>query len=400
MKKIIPGSKHTAVLKVINITEEGRFGGPQKRITEVAEGLRKHDIETIVICPTENSERFQNLLKEKKIKFYACSLHRLTKDTKHLLKFLFYFLSELMTIIKIIRKEKPAVVHCNGSWQIKGVIAAKLTRTRCVWHMNDTHFTGLVMKLYKITASIFGDFFLGASKRALHYYQPKIKATDKNIIQAPIRTVDFDPASTMPSPEMNKEEGIKILTVGHLNTIKGYDTLIPAVAQLNKLTDKKVSFYVVGKMLDNLKEFTEKLLAEKEALNITNLHFLGERRDIKELLAAADIYVCPSDYEASPISVWEALAMAKPVVSTDVGDVVEVFESNNCGLVVPTKDPKALAEAIVVLVNDAEKRKLLGKNARQTAVDFFDIEVCVTKHAQLYQDLADVKIKNETRVVI
>ncbi|MFK8102549.1 MAG: glycosyltransferase [Saprospiraceae bacterium] len=389
-----------SALKVINITEEGRFGGPQKRITEVAEGLKTYDIETVVICPKENAERFQGLLKAQGIKFYALSLHRLTKNPTELFKFIFYFFFELFAIIKVIRKEKPNLVHCNGAWQIKGVIAAKLTGTRCVWHMNDTHFTGLVMALYKVTAKLFGDFFLGASERALHYYQPNIKATDKNIIQAPIRTVDFNPAITAASPTIDRKGSINILTVGHLNTIKGYDTLIPAIGILNQLTDKKVNFYVVGKMLDNLKEFTQNLLDEQKTLGIKNLHFLGERRDVKELLAASDIYVCPSDYEASPISVWEALAMAKPTVSTDVGDVAEIFAQHHCGLVVPTKNPEALAKAILILVDDAAQRKTLGENARRTAIDFFDIEVCVRKHAQLYQDLAGITIKNGTGVSI
>lgn len=376
-------------IKVINITEEGRYGGPQKRICEVASRLKHLGVETYVIFPDTDSERFTEQLKDNGIHHYPLKITRLSNSKCGMINYLLSFIPEVFRIRKKIKQLNPDVVHCNGAYQVKGVIASKLAGVTSVWHMNDTQFTGIVMTLFKMVSSLFGDQYIGASKKALHHYKPNIEATTDNIIQAPIDTEGFDPNTIKASPLLEKSKKIKIITVGNINKIKGYDTLIKAVHIINSQYGgkSKIEFYVAGMFLDNLKEYTEGLMHEKEKLQLDNLFFLGGRRDVDELLSSADIYVCPSDFEASPISVWEAMSMGLPIVATDVGDVWEIFSIRESGYVVPTKDANAMAEKINELCMSKKSRVELGAKARETALDTLDLNICVKKHAKLYRDL-------------
>ena len=83
--------------------------------------------------------------------------------------------------------------------------------------------------------------------------------------------------------------------------------------------------------LENQRPHYEKLQALAAALHVENLLFLGARQDVPALMRHADIFVCTSKHESGPTVVCEALSMTKPVLSTDVGDVRELFEEHRVG---------------------------------------------------------------------
>jgi glycosyltransferase involved in cell wall biosynthesis len=115
------------------------------------------------------------------------------------------------------------------------------------------------------------------------------------------------------------------------------------------------------------------------------LYFYGPSDNVPSVLKAADIYVCSSIAEASPISVWEAISMAKSTVTTNVGDVALFIREGESGFVVPVKNAKALAVKVSLLIDDDSLRFSFGERARQIAVDCLDIEICVKKHEELYR---------------
>ncbi len=105
---------------------------------------------------------------------------------------------------------------------------------------------------------------------------------------------------------------------------------------------------------------------EHDAQRLSGVRFLGNRPDVADLLAAADLTVLTSDWEGMPIAVLESLAAGKPVVATDVDGVGEAL-SGGGGLVVPRRDPEATAEALRALLFDPAQREAEGA-AGQAAV--------------------------------
>ena len=126
------------MLKVANVTEEGRYGGPQRWISALSGRLKDFGFDLIVIFSSLNSDRFYEELNLQGISTKQIPLHRLTKDKRHLIKFVLLFIPETISLYKLFKKEGVDIVHCNNSWQFKGVIAGRLAGKKVVWHLHET----------------------------------------------------------------------------------------------------------------------------------------------------------------------------------------------------------------------------------------------------------------------
>ncbi len=111
------------------------------------------------------------------------------------------------------------------------------------------------------------------------------------------------------------------------------------------------------------------------------------REDVPEILASLDVFALSSLREGVPQGVTQALAMERPVVATDVGGVPELVKDNETGLLVPPADSKALARAILELLEDRKKAERLGKNGRRLVEEKFSQETMIEKVETLYQEL-------------
>jgi glycosyltransferase involved in cell wall biosynthesis len=367
---------------------EGRFGGPQARIIAVAKELKHDGIETVAVFPKNNSDFFYRKLTENNVQARRLSLHRLTKQKPHLVKFIAFFVPELFYLYQLFKKEQVDIVHCNGAWQVKGIIAGKLAGAKVVWHLNDTGMPFFIKIMFKFLALNFCDGFIPAGARVKDYYLSDRRFLRKPVmeIQAPVDTSVFDPQKVSPHQEIGCLEGIKIVTVGNINPLKGIEYLIKMASILNGQYNN-LNFFVVGSHLANQNEYLERLLRLIKYFKPKNVHFHGSSDSVPSVLRASDIYVCSSISEASPISVWEAMAMAKPIVSTDVGDVARFIKNGETGFVVPTRDAAALAEKVGQLIEDEKLRKSFGAKARDVAIRSLDISICAKKHAEFYGEI-------------
>jgi len=97
--------------------------------------------------------------------------------------------------------------------------------------------------------------------------------------------------------------------------------------------------------------------------------------------------VFPTRYEGSPKALLEAMACGLPVVATAAPGVVEIVEHNGNGLLADDGSPEALRAAIEEVVRDGALRWTLGVAARQTVVDFFDMNALIEKEVAIYEEL-------------
>lgn len=125
-----------------------------------------------------------------------------------------------------------------------------------------------------------------------------------------------------------------------------------------------------------------------EALGLTSrLHVLGQREDIADVLAAFDVACLASDYEGMPLSLMEYMAAGKPIVSTGVGGVVEMIEHGVEGLLVPRREPDALAEALETVLTNRGLAESLGRAAQARQRRDFSLEAVVARVEDLYDEL-------------
>jgi glycosyltransferase involved in cell wall biosynthesis len=121
------------------------------------------------------------------------------------------------------------------------------------------------------------------------------------------------------------------------------------------------------------------------------INFLGHRDDIPDLLAALDIFVLPSHSEGISRSLLEAMAARLPVVVSDVGGSPEVVQSEINGLIVPVKDPAALAQALLRLLSDPALSERLGLAASQRVAANFSLDRVGQELNDIYLDLVHQK---------
>ncbi len=169
-----------------------------------------------------------------------------------------------------------------------------------------------------------------------------------------------------------------LLSVGRLNPQKNHALLLTAFAEAG-LAAAGARLLVAG-----TGDLHDALVAQAQALGIDGaVRFLGVRRDVPALLAAADLFVLSSRYEGNPLVVMEAMAAGRAVVATAVGCVPELVGPET-GRLVPAEDPAALAQALGALAGDLRATAALGAAAAQTARDRFDVSVMARQYLSLY----------------
>ena len=117
--------------------------------------------------------------------------------------------------------------------------------------------------------------------------------------------------------------------------------------------------------------------------------FTGFRSNIKEILSAINILVIPSLLEAFPMIILEAMAMAmaKPIIATNIDGITEQITDGVNGILVPPKDPSALANAVMRVLNDKEFARTMGLAARKKVQQEFSVEKMITETEKVYLSL-------------
>ncbi|MFI5396485.1 MAG: glycosyltransferase [Candidatus Binatia bacterium] len=118
-----------------------------------------------------------------------------------------------------------------------------------------------------------------------------------------------------------------------------------------------------------------------------DLHLLGRRSDMPEVLSAFDLFVLSSHDEGMSNAILEAMAMEKPVVATDVGGTGEVVRHGHSGLLVPPKDPEALAAAISEVLAQPMRAREMGRLGRRIVQEEFSAQAMVRQMERLYLEL-------------
>jgi glycosyltransferase involved in cell wall biosynthesis len=185
----------------------------------------------------------------------------------------------------------------------------------------------------------------------------------------------LEPAK-FPSFETKAGQTGQVLSVGRLVPFKGFDVLIDACAELTRHgADFQCEIIGEGELRDEL----QGRAAERE---LTNVRFAGEQshNQVLAALANCDVFVLASRIDERgasdifPTVIAEAMACGKPVVSTTVAGIPELVAQNETGLLVPPNDSRALADALVRLIEDDELRQRFGRAGRARIEEHFTIE--------------------------
>jgi len=298
----------------------------------------------------------------------------------------------VLRLARLVRRWKPDVMH---SWLLSGALWGRMggmlggCPAMVAAFRND--------KLLRFPGSKWIDRFfarhtqfgIANSKRVQRLMLDYLDWPESRIVQIGngLDTDVFSPKN--PDPELRKRLGLpengRIVTmVGRFAKQKNW----PMFARLAKIvTDARpnVCFVTVGRMEDPDSVYEEvKDLVDKAALGPDQIRFLGQRRDVNEILAQSDLFVLTSDYEGMPNAVLEAMGCALPIIATRISGTEEIVMDDKTGFLVEPDDAEGMAERVLYCLDKPEEAEAIGGQAREYVVENFSFERMAQEHRKIY----------------
>ncbi|MFD3000872.1 glycosyltransferase family 4 protein [Pontibacter toksunensis] len=318
------------------------------------------------------------------------------------------FLSNSREIAAIIEEYKPTVVH---STLIRSNLRVRLAKmfasfyhveslVNCTYdpiRLKDPRVSKIGFYLYKyidyFSRSEGVDHSIAITHEVEKHYERQLGVPGERL-SVIYRGRDENPylgSSTVSRMKFSAELGINhhkvvLIHVGRQEFQKGHLYLLQALQKIyveNATAWNKLAVVFCGRR-GNASPDIDAFLEKHPALR-SDIHWLGHRHDVPELLAASDVFVFPSLYEGLGGSLIEAQAAALPVVCSDIPVFHEVVNVNGNALMFPVADAVALANRLLTLINDADLRKSMSESSLENFKQKFTLDKINREMLEFYK---------------
>ncbi|MBF0122319.1 MAG: glycosyltransferase family 4 protein [Candidatus Omnitrophica bacterium] len=292
------------------------------------------------------------------------------------------FLS-LPKLLRLVKDEKIDIIHAHT--RSTQVCAAMLSRLAGIPVVSTCH--GFFKPHWgRRTFPLWGKAVIAISPQvATHLTKDLcVEKKDVTVVANGIDLDNFHPEDLLKKADHRRRwdlsDGPVIGIVARLSDVKGHCYLIDAMTDVLKIFPKVQCLIVgVGPEEKRLKEQVRSKGLEQSVC------FLNVVNKTSELVPLLDIFILPSLQEGLGLSAMEAGACGVPVIASRVGGIPEVVVDGETGILVPSRDSKALADAIIRLLGDPAKMLVLGQRARQVVAERFSSDRMVERTIEVYQ---------------
>jgi glycosyltransferase involved in cell wall biosynthesis len=376
---------------------ESTIAGVRTHVQNLATGLDRHRFQVVVACPLRRQQsfgddQFVSYLTRAGISVVPVAMRR-TID-------LAGDLAALRQLIGLMRRERFDLIHLHSSKAgFLGRLAARsVAGTPVVYSPHGLFFLADHTRAKR-------RFYLALEQFAAHLCDrviatsPSERATIiEHRIAPPHKVVCIEygiAVDQLPSAaecaERRRALGMPldaplIGTVARIAAQKNPQLFVDAAARvLQQLPDAHMIWCGDG-------ELRAEAEARAQANGIADhCHFLGHREDAAAVLATFDLFWLTSDYESFGMATAEAMALERPVVATDVVGTRDVVVSGYTGVLVPPRNPRALADATLALLHDRDYARALGRHGRARAIERYTIERMIRETTQLYDTVRQAR---------
>jgi glycosyltransferase involved in cell wall biosynthesis len=327
-----------------------------------------------------------------------------------------YDLTQLWTLYRLIKKENIHVMHlhCYGASTF-GRIAGLITGVPSVIHDYDTQVYFPYPWYLWIVDRLLAPKTQGAlaASPMVRDYMIKRRRIEKSNVSMMFHAVPEEKFAPVPKERLmnaRKDLGLNendrvIGTITKLDPHRGNEYLIRAIAEVVKVVpDVQVLIIYMAirfhrrpneqfvdvsnikekdKMLENLKALARELGIEK------NVRFIESWNKMDEIIPVCDVIAAPFlSKRYSSVHLIEAMAMGKPLITTDIGEQREIVDDGINGYLIPPRDVKVLSEKILELLTDSEKLQKMSKESQAKARQY-SVSACVESLQRLYSRLVN-----------
>jgi glycosyltransferase involved in cell wall biosynthesis len=358
------------------------IGGAEQQLLELARGLDKNLFNVIVVTLYAGGDLEPEIKKTPNVE-YLC-LNRKNKID----------FSCLIKIYKLYRRKhvdivQPFLTPSTLFFLLPAIITGipvKIVTERGNLRANP----GLGYKSYLRIEDYFTRFanlVIPNSESGKRYLIRRgIKADKIKVIYNGINTERLNPSPTKVVQIRNElklpEKGVLIGISASLIPLKDHDTFLKAAKLVSeRVPQSRFAILGDGPMREHLVSLTRELGIE------SLVTFLGNQVDVSSYLSAFDIIcLCSAQPEGCSNAILEAMALGKPVVATDTGGNSELIENGKTGLLVPVKNPEALAEAIISYIRQPESGEKMVQQAKKVFRLRFSLDRMINDYKRLYLD--------------
>ena len=358
------------------------YGGAETQLVNLAISLKKRGWKVRVVSMLP-PQAFTEELKEAGIPLSTLNMRREVADPRAVFR-----------LVKILREWRPDIMH---SHMVHANLLARVVRIfyKIPVLISTAHSIdegGRWREVaYRLTDPL-ADLTTNVSRAAVECYI-RVGVAPKNKIRFMpngIDTTKFIPnkaAGQRLRNELGVDNYFVWLAVGRFEEAKDYPNMLRAFSMIvSKKSDVVLLLVGQGSLLEEVKKLACELNLEDK------VRFLGVRRDVPDLMNAADAYVMSSAWEGMPMVLLEAGACGLPVVATDVGGNSEVVLNGKTGFIVPPRNPEALAQAMEkMMALPKEKRLEMGEAGRAYIEANYSLEHVVDQWEGLYMELLQRK---------
>jgi glycosyltransferase involved in cell wall biosynthesis len=271
----------------------------------------------------------------------------------------------LTTLARLLRGLRPRLVHVTDVWP-QALVAARLAR---VPRLLVTHHTPELRRRDNLAGRVWQRLGWLARPEVIYTSEADRERDSRRPSHVIALGIDLDRFEGA-QPALRSDRPL-VGNVARLAPQKDHRTLVEAARLV-----PEADFVVAG---DG--ELREELERQAEG---SNVRFLGARDDVPALLASFDVFAFPSLFEGLCLAVIEAQAAGVPVVATPVGGIRETVVDGETGLLVPTRNPAALAAAIRRLLEDRPAAEAMAAEARRRVRERFSVERLIEETLRLY----------------
>lgn len=305
----------------------------------------------------------------------------------------FFSLPTAYRLYKLIKKEQPDIIQCNGSDTLKYAVVISFFFSRKIpltyrnisiisqWfsHPLKKMLYQLLFKRVDFVTSV-GRFAMEDFIKTLNFLPEKIEVIHRGI---PPKKNDKTQARQDIILQLGLSPEDKIIThIGNFSPEKNHTFLLKVFEKIRiKRTDIKLLLVGKGILFEEIKKQIEQKKLED------TVFLLGFRKDTEKILSASDVFILTSKVEGVPGVILEAAVQEAPSIAIDVGGVSEVIKSGETGILLNDFSSEIFAENIIHLADDNTLRKQLGQNAFQLVSQHFNPDHTVDRFIRLYEKL-------------
>jgi glycosyltransferase involved in cell wall biosynthesis len=364
--------------KILYLITKSNWGGAQKYVFDLATNLPKGDFD-VAVAAGGNGMLFEKL---RDAGIRTISIPSLDRDLNFFSDLRIFF-----SLIKLLRTEKPDVIHINSSKMggigaLAGRIAGvqKIIFTAHGWPFLEDRslFQKKLITLASWLTAFFATDVIDITKTTFEQTQKWLLVGDKiKLIHNGINAENFKLVPNTKIRDSFPAGSIIVGTIGELHQNKAQWLLVEA---MKGIENKNICLAIVG-------EGEKRKNLEKEIAG----YGIGDRvklfgfMDAREALLNFDIFALPSKKEGLPYVILEAGLAGLPVIANDVGGIPDIIENGKTGILVPAaNNVRELEKAIEDLASDPEEQKRLGAALREKVLREFSLKQMLTETKKLY----------------